>query len=97
MAVYLHEGNSVPSEWKKGFLPIIRPSDLEMAVRLGAILGVAELLSSVQPRFSLAADGKALAVSFSTTRDTTLSPRWEDKVGKLMERVFGLEVRVRDA
>jgi exopolyphosphatase/guanosine-5'-triphosphate,3'-diphosphate pyrophosphatase len=24
MAAYLHEGNSVPSEWKKAFLPIIR-------------------------------------------------------------------------
>ena len=98
MAAYLHEGkNAVPSEWKRGFLPIIGPSDLEKAVRLGAILGVAELLSSVRPKFSLVADGKALGVSFSSARDTTLSPRWAEKVRKVMERVFELEVRYRDA
>ncbi|HYA54967.1 MAG TPA: Ppx/GppA phosphatase family protein [Thermoplasmata archaeon] len=97
MAAYLHEGTSVPSEWKKGFLPIIRPPDLETAVRLGAILGVAELLAPVRPRFSLTGDGNALAVSFSTTASTTLPPRWAEKVRKPMERVFELEVRHRDA
>jgi exopolyphosphatase / guanosine-5'-triphosphate,3'-diphosphate pyrophosphatase len=97
MAAYLHEGNDLPSEWKKGFLPIIRPPDLENAVRLGAILGVAEILSPVRPRFSLGTDGKVLAVSFSSTRDTALPPRWAEKVRKLMERVFELEVRYRDA
>jgi len=98
MAAYLHEGkNAVPSEWKRGFLPIIGPPDLEKAVRLGAILGVAELLASVRPKFSLVADGKALGVTFSSARDTTLSPRWVEKVRKVMERVFELEVRYRDA
>jgi exopolyphosphatase/guanosine-5'-triphosphate,3'-diphosphate pyrophosphatase len=98
MAAYLHEGkNAVPSEWKRGFLPIIGPPDLESAVRLGAILGVAELLAPVRPKFSLVADGKALGVSFSSARDTTLSPRWAEKVRKVMERVFELEVRYRDA
>jgi len=97
MAAYLHEGNTVPSEWKKEFLPIIRPPDLENAVRLGAILGVAELLAPVRPKFSLVADGKALAVSFSTANSTTLPPRWAEKVRKPMERVFELEVRYRDA
>ena len=97
MAAYLHEGNSVPSEWKKGFLPIIRPPDLENAVRLGAILGVAELTAPVRPRFSLTSDGTALAVSFSAASNTTLPPRWAEKVRKPMERVFELEVRYRDA
>jgi len=97
MAAYLHEGNVLPSEWKKGFLPIIRPPDLETAARLGAVLGVAEFLAPVRPRFSLGADGKVLAVTFSSTRDTTLPPRWAEKVRKLMERVFELEVRYRDA
>jgi len=97
MAAYLHEGNGVPSEWKKQFLPIIRPPDLENALRLGAILGVAELLAPARPRFSLTADGKALAVSFSAARDTTLPPRWAEKVRKPMERVFDMEVRFRDA
>jgi len=98
MAACLHEGkNAVPSEWKKGFLPIIGPSDLEKAVRLGAILGVAEMLAPVQPKFGLASDGKVLAVSFSATRDTPLPPRWAEKVRKPMERVFELEVRYRDA
>jgi len=97
MAAYLHEGNTVPSEWKKGFLPIIQPADLEAAVRLGAILGVAELTSSVRPKFSFTNDGKALAVSFSAVGNTTLPPRWAEKVRKPMERVFELEVRYRDA
>jgi exopolyphosphatase/guanosine-5'-triphosphate,3'-diphosphate pyrophosphatase len=98
MAAYLHEGkNVVPFEWKKGFLPIIGPPDLENAVRLGAILGVAELLAPVRPKFALAADGNVLSVSFSATRDTTLPPRWAEKVRKPMERVFDLEVRHRDA
>lgn len=96
MAAYLHEGNAPPSEWKKGFLPIIRPPDLERAVRLGAILGVAELLAPARPRFSLASDGKALGVTFSSAKDTALSPRWVEKVRKPMERVFDLEVRYRD-
>ncbi|HTT44428.1 MAG TPA: Ppx/GppA phosphatase family protein [Thermoplasmata archaeon] len=97
MAAYLHEGTAAPSEWKKGFLPIIHPPDLENAVRLGAILGVAEILAPVHPRFSLAGDGRTLAVSFSTTSSTTLPPRWAEKVRKPMERVFELEVRHRDA
>ncbi len=97
MAAFLHDGNEVPSEWKKGFLPIIRPPDLETAVRLGAILGAARLLTPVRPRFSLAAEGKVLAVSFSAAKDTTLPPRWAEKVRKTMERVFDLEVRYRDA
>jgi len=96
MAAYLHEGNEIPSEWKKGFLPIIRPPDLETAVRLGAVLGAAEYLVAVRPRFSLTAEGKVLSVSFSSTRDTTLPPRWAEKVRKLMERIFELEVRYRD-
>lgn len=97
MAAFLHDGDDVPSEWKKGFLPIIGPADLETAVRLGAILGAAELLTPVRPRFSLSADRATLAVTFSATRDTTLPPRWAERVRKTMERVFDLEVRYRDA
>jgi len=97
MAAYLHEGNNPPSDWKKGFLPIIRTPDLEVAVRLGAILGVAELLAPARPKFSRASDGKVLAVTFSSGRDTALPPRWAEKVRKPMERVFDLEVRYRDA
>jgi len=97
MAAYLHEGNAVPSEWKKEFLPIIGPPDLEKAVRLGAILGVAEMLAPVHPRFALSGDGKALTVSFSASSNTTLPPRWAEKARKPMERVFELEVRYRDA
>src|SRR5208282_3619129 len=58
MAVYLHEGDEPPSEWKKGYLPIIRGADLETATRLGAILEVAEILSSARPRFSLPGGGR---------------------------------------
>jgi exopolyphosphatase/guanosine-5'-triphosphate,3'-diphosphate pyrophosphatase len=97
MATYLHEGDAPPSEWKKEFLPIIGPPDLEMAARLGAVLEVAELLSPARPRFALVAGGRTLALSFSSPADTTLPPRWAEKARKPMERVFGLEVRLRDA
>jgi exopolyphosphatase / guanosine-5'-triphosphate,3'-diphosphate pyrophosphatase len=96
MATYLHEGDAPPSEWKKGFLPIIRPPDLETAAQLGAILEVAEMLSPARPHFTLASGGRALALSFSAPADTTLPPRWAEKARKPMERVFGLEVRLRD-
>jgi len=97
MAAYLHEGNPVPSEWKKQYLPVIESKDLDRASRLGAILGVAEILSPARPRFSVTSDGKALAVSFSAASNTTLPPRWAEKVRKPMERLFELEVRYRDA
>ena len=66
MATYLHEGDTPPSEWKKEFLPIIRPPDLDVAARLGAILEVAELLSPARPRFSLTGGGRLLALTFSS-------------------------------
>ena len=96
MTTYLHEGDAPPSEWKRAFLPIIRSADLGIAVRLGAILEVAEILAPARPRFALSGGGKALSVSFSAPADTTLSPRWAEKVRKPMDRVFGLEVRSHD-
>ena len=96
MAVYLHEGDEPPSEWKKAYLPIIRGADLETATRLGAILEVAEILSSARPRFSFSGGGRTLAVAFSSAADSTLPNRWAEKVRKPMERVFDLEVRVPD-
>lgn len=94
MTTYLHEGEVAPSEWKRAYLPIIRASDLEIAVHLGAILEVAEILAPARPRFSLSDRGEALAVSFSASPATTLPPRWAEKIRKPMERAFGLEVRV---
>ncbi len=97
MATYLHEGDDPPSQWKKEYLPIIRPADLELAMRLGAILEVAEIVTPARPRFSLVGQGRTLAVSFSAPADTTLPPRWAEKVRKPMERIFGLEVRLPHA
>jgi exopolyphosphatase / guanosine-5'-triphosphate,3'-diphosphate pyrophosphatase len=97
MAVYLHEGGDPPSEWKKGYLPIIRGADLDTATRLGAILEVAEIVSSAKPRFALSGGGRALAVAFSSPAGSTLPSRWAEKVRKPMQRVFDLEVKVPDA
>ncbi|MGC2205228.1 MAG: hypothetical protein WA719_04800, partial [Thermoplasmata archaeon] len=96
MAARLHEGGDLPSAWKKGFLPVLRSSDLDTARRLGAILEVAELTSAAHPRFSLGGAGKTLTLAFSAPADTTLPAHWEEKVRKPMERVFELEVRIRD-
>jgi len=94
MATYLHEGDDAPSQWKKAYLPLIRPSDLDLAMRLGAILEVAELVTPARPRFSLVAQGRTLALTFSAPVDTALPPRWAEKIRKPMERIFGLEVRL---
>ncbi|MGA8302155.1 MAG: Ppx/GppA phosphatase family protein [Thermoplasmata archaeon] len=96
MAARLHEGGDLPSAWKKGFLPIIRGTDLDTAHRLGAILEVAELTSAAHPRFSLGGAGKTLTLVFSAPTDTTLPAHWEEKVRKPMERAFEVEVRIRD-
>ena len=95
MTARLHEGGDLPSAWKKGYLPIIRSSDLETARRLGAILEVAELLSSARPRFSLGGAGRNLTVAFSAPADTSLPAHWEEKVRKPMVREFEVEVRFR--
>ena len=97
MAARLHEGGDLPSAWKKGFLPIIRGSDLETARQLGAILEVAELTAAARPRFSLGGAGKTLTLAFSAPVDTNLPAHWEEKVRKPMERVFEVEVRIRDS
>jgi exopolyphosphatase / guanosine-5'-triphosphate,3'-diphosphate pyrophosphatase len=96
MTTYLHEGDDVPSEWKRGYLPIVGGRELDLAVRLGALLEVAELTAAARPRFSLGAGGRTLAVAFSAGDDTALAPRWLEKVRRPMQRVFDLEVRARD-
>jgi len=96
MATYLHEGGEPPSEWKRGYLPIVGSREIELAAQLGAILEVAELTAPARPRFSLGAGGKSLALAFSGGDDTALVPRWLEKVRRPMQRGFGLEVRARD-
>ncbi len=97
MAAYLHEGDDPPSEWKREYLPIVRGEDVATAVRLGAILSVAELVAPARPRFHLTGGGKAVSLAFSTSADTSLAPRWQEKVRRPLERVFDLDVRLRDS
>jgi len=97
MAAYLHDGDEAPSTWKKRYLPLIGSEEVATAVRLGAILEVAETIGGPRTLVSLASGGTALAVAFSSGGDSALPARWQDRVRKAMERVFGLEVRVRDA
>jgi len=96
MAAYLHEGDDVPSGWKKAYQPIVGPPELVTARQLGAILEVAEITAPARPRFSIAGGGRTLTVAFSAAHDTALPPRWQEKIRKPMERAFDLEVRVRD-
>lgn len=97
MAAYLHEGDDPPSEWKKAYLPVIRPAELDAAVRLGAVLAVAERVASARPRFTLQGGGRTLALTFSAGADSSLPLRWAEKIRKPMERVLGVELKVRDA
>ncbi|MCL4308399.1 MAG: Ppx/GppA family phosphatase [Candidatus Thermoplasmatota archaeon] len=94
--VALHAGDDLPSGMRKGFAPILRPSDGTTARQLGTILQLAGLLAPADPRFSLAAGGKVLAVSFSRPAGTTLPPRTMEKARKPIERELDIEVRFRD-
>jgi exopolyphosphatase / guanosine-5'-triphosphate,3'-diphosphate pyrophosphatase len=97
MAARMHEGESLPSEWRKAFLPIIRGADFETARRLGGVLEIAELVSAARPRFSLGGSGKTLSVAFSVPTATALPAHWEERVRRTMERTIEREVRFRDA
>jgi exopolyphosphatase / guanosine-5'-triphosphate,3'-diphosphate pyrophosphatase len=96
MATYLHTGGDPPSEWKRGYLPIVGGREIELAVRLGAILEVAARTATVRPRFSLGPGGRSVAVAFSADARTALVSRWIEKVRRPMMRGFGLEVRARE-
>jgi exopolyphosphatase / guanosine-5'-triphosphate,3'-diphosphate pyrophosphatase len=96
MIAYLHEGDDLPSGWKRAYQPIIRASDLDAARRLGVVLECAEMTEAGHPRFSLGGSGHVLTVAFSASADTALSPRWSDKIRKPMERTLELEVKVRE-
>lgn len=97
MAAYVHEGGSLPSEWKKGFQPVLGGDDLDTARRLGAILEIAELTEPFHPRFSSSGDGRAVTVSFSTSASTAPPGRVGEKVAKTIPRAFDLEVKIRDS
>ncbi|HYB62916.1 MAG TPA: Ppx/GppA phosphatase family protein [Thermoplasmata archaeon] len=96
MTAYLQDGDDPPSVWKKRYLPLAGSAEVATAVRLGAILEVAKTVASPRTLLSLAGGGERLAVAFSSGADVTLPSRWQEKVRKAMERVFDLEVRVRD-
>jgi len=96
MTAYLHDGDEPPSAWKKRYLPLVGSPEVGTAVRLGAILEVAKTVASPKTLLSLASGGQRLAVAFSSGADVALPSRWQEKVRKAMERVFDLEVKVRD-
>lgn len=97
ITAYLHDGGDIPSEWKRGFLPILQSEDLDTARRLGAVLGVATLTVAGRPRFASSGGGRSVTVTFSAADRTMLEDQWEDKVRKGMERVLETEVRFRDS
>jgi exopolyphosphatase / guanosine-5'-triphosphate,3'-diphosphate pyrophosphatase len=96
MIAYLHEGDDAPSNWKRAFQPILTAADLDTARRLGVVLECAEYTEPARPRFGISGGGKVLTVAFSPSADTALSPRWQEKIRKPMERALELEVKVRE-
>jgi exopolyphosphatase / guanosine-5'-triphosphate,3'-diphosphate pyrophosphatase len=97
MAAYLHEGGDLPSEWRKGFQPILDGSDLDTARELGAIVEVAELAQPFRPRFSASGDGRTISVVFSPPAGTPVPPKLAEKVSRTIARTFDVEVKVRDS
>jgi exopolyphosphatase / guanosine-5'-triphosphate,3'-diphosphate pyrophosphatase len=97
MAAFLHEGDEVPSSWRRDFLPLIRSSDLETARQLGALLYVAETLSGGEPRFTLPEGSTTLTVALGKGGAAGLLPKVVEKIRKPLRREFHLEVRSRDS
>lgn len=95
--VALHAGDELPSGMRKGFAPILRSTDTDVARQLGGILQMAGLLAPAGPKFAVAAGGRTLTVTFTIPPDTALPPRTLEKARKAVERELGVEVRFRDA
>lgn len=91
-----HAGDDLPSGWRKGLAPVLRPSDASIARRLGAILQLCGLLAVAEPKFTMAPSGRTLGVTFSTPRGSSLPPRTVEKARKPIEREFDVEVRIKD-
>ena len=96
MTAFLHDGDDPPSAWKKRYLPLAGSAEVGTAGQLGAILNVAKTVAGPRTVLSLVDGGRTLAVAFSSGADSALPSRWQERVRKAMERVFGLQVRVRD-
>jgi exopolyphosphatase/guanosine-5'-triphosphate,3'-diphosphate pyrophosphatase len=75
LAAYLHEGDPMPSTWRKEFLPILREADLALVRELGVVLQVAELLAPAAPEFSLDDGGKVLSQAGGPGRRAPRSAR----------------------
>ena len=97
MATFVHEGDEPPSSWRKEFLPVIRPSDIGTARRLGTVLYTAETLQGEDPKFSLPAGSNLLSVGLARASEGSVSPRAMEKIRKPLRREFDLEVRIRDS
>lgn len=96
MAAYLHEGDDPPSSWRKEFLPILRPADIDVAISLGAILQVAERLAPGDPKFALGNGGKTLTIELEDAGAPGLAHKMFDKVRRSVADGLGLEVKFRD-
>ncbi|MEM0129648.1 MAG: Ppx/GppA phosphatase family protein [Thermoplasmata archaeon] len=94
--VALHAGDELPPGMRKGFAPILRPSDGKRIRRLAGLLQLAGLLAPAGPSFARGRGGRTLTVSFIRPARTTLPPRTMEKARKPFEREFGIEVRYRD-
>ncbi len=91
-----HAGDDLPSGWRKGLAPVLRPSDASTARRLGAVLQICGLLVVAGPRFTRAPGGRTLGVTFSTPTGSSFPPRAVEKARKPIEREFDVEVRIKD-
>ncbi len=97
MAARTHEGADLPSDWRKGYLPIVRAEDLETARRLGGLLEVAELTAAAHPRFTANGPASTVTLTLSPSSRSALDEAWEEKVRKTLPRVLETEVKVRDS
>ena len=95
--VALHAGDDLPTGMRKGFSPILRASDAQVAQRLSALLQGCGLLEPAGPEFGVGSGGRGLTVTFTTSPSTALPPRAMEKARKAMERELDVEVRFRDA
>ncbi|MGI0131724.1 MAG: hypothetical protein ACREDK_01300 [Thermoplasmata archaeon] len=92
LAVYLHEGDDAPASWRKAWRPVLRPSDIDTARKLGVLLYFAETLDGAQVELHLARGSRMLMMRVSGGPGTEASERTVGRLTKSMKRTFGVEV-----
>jgi exopolyphosphatase / guanosine-5'-triphosphate,3'-diphosphate pyrophosphatase len=93
LAVYLHEGDPQPPEWRKEFRLVLGAEDLQRVQELGAILYVAETLDGAKVRLRWApGNPRRLEVRTRGGAGNEASDKGYARIARMMRRTFDVVV-----